>query len=215
MTFQSTHPLRGATYDDGTKELKRIFQSTHPLRGATISKMLIYDASNISIHAPLAGCDQSCLPTGENQPRFQSTHPLRGATGWKIILWSCRTISIHAPLAGCDRCSRMMARSSFLISIHAPLAGCDGQSQSGRHRLPDFNPRTPCGVRLLPRYKEPTGYLDFNPRTPCGVRRPAKWKWDTRSIFQSTHPLRGATENWDQYVMEDPISIHAPLAGCD
>ena len=33
------------------------FQSTHPLRGATTAMNLGQQAVNISIHAPLAGCD--------------------------------------------------------------------------------------------------------------------------------------------------------------
>ena len=33
--------------------------------------------------------------------------------------------------------------------------------------------------------------------------------------FQSTHPLRGATDTSEGYMLIDLISIHAPLAGCD
>ena len=33
--------------------------------------------------------------------------------------------------------------------------------------------------------------------------------------FQSTHPLRGATVAHPTYHQQNPISIHAPLAGCD
>ena len=36
------------------------------------------------------------------------------------------------------------------ISIHAPLAGCDGRRGTHRVHLRNFNPRTPCGVRLFP-----------------------------------------------------------------
>ena len=57
---------------------------------------------DISIHAPLAGCDEPA----ESQPV------------------QVEDISIHAPLAGCDR---DFCRPAFAapISIHAPLAGCD------------------------------------------------------------------------------------------
>ena len=100
------------------------FQSTHPLRGATTLAMFILDEANISIHAPLAGCDYSSrsthwpsynfnprTPCGVRhwnfakpaiKSRFQSTHPLRGAT-----------------LLSCPVC----------------------------YGVGDFNPRTPCGVR--------------------------------------------------------------------
>ena len=80
----------------------------------------------------------------------------------------------------------------------------------------NFNPRTPCGVRLG--FFVSARVLDahFNPRTPCGVR-PARKKAEARyfdisihaphagcdlsvrmgatalALFQSTHPMRGAT----------------------
>ena len=57
---------------------------------------------DISIHAPLAGCDP-------------------GDAGDLYALWG---ISIHAPLAGCDH--KLTATIKNIdISIHAPLAGCD------------------------------------------------------------------------------------------
>ena len=36
LPFQSTHPMRGATYIDRSPiNPERVFQSTHPMRGAT------------------------------------------------------------------------------------------------------------------------------------------------------------------------------------
>ena len=56
--FQSTHPLRGATAGrNGVLPLEQ-FQSTHPLRGATIVLITVDKIIEISIHAPLAGCDE-------------------------------------------------------------------------------------------------------------------------------------------------------------
>ena len=34
---------------------------------------------------------------------------------------------------------------------------------------------------------------NFNPRTPCGVRRVAVLCFPLLALFQSTHPVRGAT----------------------
>ena len=124
--FQSTHPLRGATtYSKNNAPCRSQFQSTHPLRGATSSPDKSSRHGSISIHAPLAGCDLLQMATKTFGASFQSTHPLRGATRRRGI--PCRDcgISIHAPLAGCD--SRILARYS---------------------RQDNFNPRTPCGVRL-------------------------------------------------------------------
>ena len=79
-TFQSTHPLRGATVKRVDDNVDSRFQSTHPLRGATIRNYISVSVCHISIHAPLAGCDDT--------------------TYNNIIAF---IISIHAPLAGCDK----------------------------------------------------------------------------------------------------------------
>ena len=147
QVFQSTHPLRGATRHLWRFFMDGLFQSTHPLRGATILRPISADASEISIHAPLAGCDSLSRfilgPSPNFNPRtpcgvrplicrniwgeflFQSTHPLRGATR--------------------RMCSRIQG---FSISIHAPLAGCDNLTKGILWGWNDFNPRTPCGERL-------------------------------------------------------------------
>ena len=167
-------------------------------------------------------------------------------------------ISIHAPLAGCDDPDAGLV-AQLAISIHAPLAGCD---PSVRDHLPytaNFNPRTPCGVRQGERHAggfispisihAPLAGCDlaiifdyqlrfyFNPRTPCGVRLRDSLKLLPLPLFQSTHPLRGATANKSRFssfisfqsthplrgatlmpvtcCSRLSISIHAPLAGCD
>ena len=167
----------------------------------------------ISIHAPLAGCDADEIAEADG----------------------C-TISIHAPLAGCD-ILRLGLRFHTKISIHAPLAGCDLSCCCFQVVAKHFNPRTPCGVRLMERRRlgfrisisihAPLAGCDaggckgrsarghFNPRTPCGVR-PWLNSWPTYTAqFQSTHPLRGATWQVSVKCQINHISIHAPLAGCD
>ena len=171
QTFQSTHPLRGATTLHPAPPPAAVFQSTHPLRGATHLYAASALAADISIHAPLAGRD-SGDPTHRSAPPyfnprtpcgvrrihtshgtiirgFQSTHPLRGATSDTKGHFACPLISIHAPLAGCDHLRRYTYRANS-----------------------NFNPRAPCGVRLPKTYAD---MLNF--------------------VFQSTRPLRGATED--------------------
>ena len=78
------------------------------------------------------------------------------------------------------------------ISIHAPRVGCDDKFQfSG-----------------CPPY-------DFNPRTPCGVRPDAAMAEVDALIFQSTHPVWGATFLRPGGFPRGSISIHAPRVGCD
>ena len=140
------------------------------MRGATGTRKLDRRFTNISIHAPLAGCDDAGTSGGRASGRFQSTHPLRGATTDAEIGLHLRQISIHAPLAGCD---------SVATAVPA---------------LPvNFNPRTPCGVRLCATRLEHATPTYFNPRTPCGVR----------------------LQRLADYAAQEHISIHAPLAGCD
>ena len=118
--------------------------------------------------------------------------PLAGCDRLQAAGWREGGISIHAPLAGCD--SPPAHGALFVdISIHAPLAGCDNIQCVFAVSACYFNPRTPCGVRRRLSASATPPDNHFNPRTPCGVRR-AK---STPAIF---------------FV---PISIHAPLAGCD
>ncbi len=145
------------------------FQSTHPLRGATRRRHGAVCAILISIHAPLAGCDCLRRAASANAIYFNprtpcGVRPFRGSIRSKFT-----QISIHAPLAGCD-VRGLRPAVQLHISIHAPLAGCD---VSALHLAPparNFNPRTPCGVRLY-NFERVNPRSDFNPRTPCGVRR--------------------------------------------
>ena len=168
--FQSTLPLRGATFSRafngnggfdfnprspcGERPMERsrsvpfrLFQSTLPLRGATRHRPSPPGRRQISIHAPLAGSDVWILKRTESLWRFQSTLPLRGATKCHDKTRMSRKISIHAPLAGSD--------SRWTLSQRADI--------------------------------------DFNPRSPCGERPVALAFLVQEALFQSTLPLRGAT----------------------
>ena len=74
-----------------------------------------------------------------------------------------------------------------------PLRGATWASSPAGSSNYYFNPRTPCGVRLVSLSFGGfwTGY--FNPRTPCGVRRHVDDAAEFGIKFQPTHPLRGAT----------------------
>ena len=77
--FQSTYPLRGATYSGTYNRKLRLFQSTYPLQGATRMRLFRHFVDGISIHVPLAGCDSLAAAAD-----------------------TAMQISIHVPLAGCD-----------------------------------------------------------------------------------------------------------------
>ena len=124
---------------------------------------------------------------------FQSTHPVWGAT------------------------LRLMVQQLLKkeISIHAPRVGCDLSVNVLRINLVDFNPRTPCGVRLFLNFDFQCTSDYFNPRTPCGVRPEDVAYTIAKQRFQSTHPVWGATLAKVVFGVGHKISIHAPRVGCD
>ena len=106
---------------------------------------------------------------------------------------SIRIISIHAPRVGCDLVQAAPPAHSIDISIHAPRVGCDDL-----HRL----------------YNTVSKTISIHaPRVGCDQIRQSVF--DYFGIFQSTHPVWGATavSGPDQAVRR--ISIHAPRVGCD
>ena len=101
-------------------------------------------------------------------------------------------ISIHAPRVGCDR-GHPGEAERHQISIHAPRVGCD------------LSDRPTIGGVLLISIHAPRVGCDANLR--C---------WESlRKIFQSTHPVWGATTCGEGNGSDTLISIHAPRVGCD
>ena len=214
--FQSTHPVWGATKIIPEFKLLLKFQSTHPVWGATRNSWRPF--SSISI--------------------FQSTHPVWGATQYLVVIvFPPNNFNPRTP-CGVRPLSPGRSWAARRISIHAPRVGCDARGPESRRGGCDFNPRTPCGVRHGRKWIEDKpieisihaprvgcdcrqgwdgapAALYFNPRTPCGVRRsglPSGMRW---LVFQSTHPVWGATPYHRTRTTAGGISIHAPRVGCD
>ena len=211
------------------------FQSTLPVRGATDNPSASSPAQKISIHAPRAGSDgekghpglslgdfNPRSPCGErphytttncNEHEFQSTLPVRGATCIRFISIPHRTISIHAPRAGSDH-SQRGSFAQALISIHAPRAGsdCAGGNTPMLRLISIHAPRAGSDCWWSRKRCSP-GY--FNPRSPCGERPELVGTVSTLEIFQSTLPVRGATQRLAHARIHVGISIHAPRAGSD
>ena len=126
-------------------------------------------AGNISIHAPLAGCDETYKIAQMGDAVFQSTHPLRGATCLAKLKDKTDEISIHAPLAGRDPVE-------LIAGLH------DG----------NFNPRAPCGARPCRRHAQVGAKIFQSTRPLRGATLNSRRK-EKAMKFQSTRPLRGAT----------------------
>ena len=125
-------------------------------------------------------------------PEFQSTHSLRSATCKVYENIRPSKVSIHALLAECDGLKMYDIEQVLRVSIHALLAECDSNRDRYKLFTVRFNPRTPCGVRLM----------ESNPPV-----------WTIK--FQSTHSLRSATiANYEKEGFTK-VSIHALLAECD
>ena len=192
--FQSTHPLRGATgchlvYD---WRCQGHFNPRTPCGVRPLHQPLRPVHRHISIHAPLAGCDSDRNTPSSADMHFNPRTPCGVRPAYIRMLIAQDAISIHAPLAGCD----LFLLSSIeigSISIHAPLAGCDSRPRRGIRASGNFNPRTPCGVRLYGSLQYDHG-LAISIHAPlagcdaCG--QPLRLR---QGLFQSTHPLRGAT----------------------
>ncbi len=123
---------------------------------------------------------------------FQSTLPLRGAT--------------HT-----ERNGSLLT----LFQSTLPLRGATATDFGQGKRTLDFNPHSPCGERLF------VGGMDakhdtISIHTPLAGSDPdSHTVTEAGSIFQSTLPLRGATEVPAVCGVGDFISIHTPLAGSD
>ena len=213
QTFQSTHPLRGATRRSRQRSSPSAFQSTHPLRGATLRPSVSsLSGLNFNPRTPCGVRLRRWPPCGWSRyfnPRTPCGVRLALALDGREILH----ISIHAPLAGCDKeiTAEILAIG---ISIHAPLAGCDCSSLSASSTQPNFNPRTPCGVRPVASTPSCAPSV-FQSTHPLRGATAETMLTNGCVIFQSTHPLRGATRPAEGSAAQPQISIHAPLAGCD
>ena len=77
-----------------------------------------------------------------------------------------------------------------------------------------FNPRAPCGARLV---LVGTAYLAWSFQSTRPMRGATEHPESQRQFqpFQSTRPMRGATYSWPEWRALRLISIHAPHAGRD
>ena len=179
--------------NDGVVKSNTIFQSTHPVRGATMEGVddFPYDlyfnprtpcgvrqpASDGCVHAryfnPRTPCGvrpSTASSAGKRWLLFQSTHPVRGATYRRLTRRGADDYFNPRTPCGVRRQSLLYSVLSSSISIHAPRAGCDSETLS-RHAV---------------------SYISIHaPRAGCDrsfMLKPSEW-----ILFQSTHPVRGAT----------------------
>ena len=188
----------------------------------------------ISIHAPRAGCDltaivrNACGCISIHAPRAGCDHHIFGDV--RVLLHfnprtpcgvrhrsTCQSLSsLHFnPRTPCGVRPPFFAPRVILefISIHAPRAGCDHCHFFTDRITKHFNPRTPCGVRPFAAIVNAFLRKNFNPRTPCGVRPQATPVLPLPIVFQSTHPVRGATPEASTCILDCLFQSTHPVRG--
>ena len=105
ILFQSTRPMRGATFRLVTGSLKlMLFQSTRPMRGATSSETV----------------------PKRNTETFQSTRPMRGATATSVRVFSFSKFQSTRPMRGA---TSVFVCSVTLLADFNPRAPCGARQQ--------------------------------------------------------------------------------------
>ena len=123
------------------------FQSTLPLRGATYDYAKLAGKITISIHAPLTGSDCIVDILRGEKDDFNPRSPYGERHGRLYRLPAAPHISIHAPLTGSDKSFKQLV---IAISNFNPRSPYGERPPAGGHRRDgrDFNPRSPYGERL-------------------------------------------------------------------
>ena len=122
---------------------------------------------------------------------FQSTRPMRGATGRLRHHPFRKRFQSTRPMRGATNGAYAFIEP-ILFQSTRPMRGATASRWAPIRSTANFNPRAPCGARLVLIH------------------------WLSRShLFQSTRPMRGATVTGKLASNMTVISIHAPHAGRD
>ena len=177
------------------------FQSTLPVRGATGREWQRRSIGMISIHAPRAGSDVKRRIPGDADIAI-SIHAPRAGSDAKAETLPARTrISIHAPRAGSDGCVCIYICNPWYFNPRSPCGERRSRPACGCCRAQNFNPRSPCGERQQCAAVDSV-LGDFNPRSPCGERPESACALCAGYEFQSTLPVRGATQRIRRGILE-------------
>ena len=170
VQFQSTHPVRGATWPGSckgavqsyfnprtpcgvrqlrykTQTLQSYFNPRTPCGVRPIGGGVVALSVAISIHAPRAGCDAPGSLSHFLAPDFNPRTPCGVRRHCDAVRRAAQYFNPRTP-CGVRRCRTKPVAAPETISIHAPRAGCDINSSPNIGQTVNFNPRTPCGVRL-------------------------------------------------------------------
>ncbi len=169
-----------------------LVRSTRPVRDATCHHRAF--VSHLTCFNPRAPCGTRRWLNNWFRFRFGGFNP-RAPCGtrplWKYPMVATRLFQSTRPVRDATF-PATKAASASVVSIHAPRAGRDQAFGRMGHDDHSFNPRAPCGTRLM---------LIFSSQALL---------W-----FQSTRPVRDATFLVSLFLISLSVSIHAPRAGRD
>ena len=259
-SFQSTRPVRGATRQAELHDARQSVSIHAPRAGRDDRRVCAHvDVGAVSIHAPRAGRDFDDSIIADTMAEFQSTRPVRGATRYEEACLEATVFQSTRPVRGATRtrdaaCTSAQPFQSTrpvrgatsddteppappVFQSTRPVRGATSCAGSSAQWPTSFNPRAPCGARLAgaDRLREHLPVSIHAPRAGRDVL--AAVRSAVEDLFQSTRPVRGATEVPPALVTQDlfqstrpvrgatvdvaageallGVSIHAPRAGRD
>ena len=253
--------MRGATLPPTAQATRRSdFNPRSPCGERLNFSKSFHSSQTISTHAPHAGSDPSLPSTSHRQCDFnprspcgERPAPLTCPCPWLYFnprspcgerpcqrrrSGPCADISTHAPHAGSDKLATLYTIKNQIFQPTLPMRGATPGIIQRRAKNGNFNPRSPCGERLVS-YSEIIDWDGFQPTLPMrGATSVYVSPEEIGSLFQPTLPMRGATKRADPHHQgsqdfnprspcgERPasmlvlatslwISTHAPHAGSD
>ena len=125
------------------------FQSTLPVRGATFTTQVLFFKFIISIHAPRTGSDFVPVLQGYQQCYFNPRSPYGERLLQTKEIVSGGAISIHAPRTGSDVFSAALRANRTYFNPRSPYGERLGKYAVPKSTGSNFNPRSPYGERLM------------------------------------------------------------------
>ena len=208
-------PLAGRDLSPASRpDISIEFQSTRPLRGATFSLTPLGVFSlNFNPRAP-CGARRISSQMNTTPAEFQSTRPLRGATLQGSATTVRVLISIHAPLAGRDLSKNHLRFKEVNFNPRAPCG-----ARLSRGPVLDGTPLFQSTRPLRGATRQPQRFSGIPPisiHAPLAGRDQLVESVCIGKIISIHAPLAGRDREPEKSQVTIPgISIHAPLAGRD
>ena len=169
--------------------MPNIFQSTLPLRGATFVSPWPWCSGPISIHAPLTGSDRSGSICFNQREDFNPRSPY----GERRVVYQTRlSRSDFNPRSPYGERPLRATPLAKLVNFNPRSPYGERQCALSFTRCSvNFNPRSPYGERPLEKFHD-LPPVNFNPRSPYG-ERPLRYVVLVLSLLISIHaPLTGS-----------------------